>query len=184
VRLVAQVSKSAVSPTSKSAGRGYFHGPQVWKPAIRQTWKSALRHRCQVAPCGHGGWVEEHGDRHADKVPHREFFPGAAGAILTSAGPATGSVTVASPPPPAVKPACAAPLTAYRAPARNPARRSVSLPLPSTRNATSRSSYRANLRCTVPPSADVIAGAACARLAVPTAEIAGSPGMISWAKPV
>ncbi|HEU5125864.1 MAG TPA: discoidin domain-containing protein [Verrucomicrobiae bacterium] len=46
---VTQVSKPAVSPISKSAGREIFsrakktEAPQVWKPAIRQTWKSALR---------------------------------------------------------------------------------------------------------------------------------------------
>jgi hypothetical protein len=45
---VAQVSKPAVSPISKSAGRRYFErvgladGTRVWKPAIQQTWKSAL----------------------------------------------------------------------------------------------------------------------------------------------
>jgi hypothetical protein len=38
---VAQTSKSAVSPTSKSAE--LRANPQVGKPAIRQTWKSALR---------------------------------------------------------------------------------------------------------------------------------------------
>jgi len=40
---VAQVSKPAVSPISKSAGREMTNGPRVWKPAIQQTWKSALR---------------------------------------------------------------------------------------------------------------------------------------------
>ena len=35
-RLVAQVSKPAVSPTAKSAWR-------IWKPAPRPTWNSALR---------------------------------------------------------------------------------------------------------------------------------------------
>src|ERR1700689_4753092 len=45
---VAQVSKPAVSPISKSAGRDNFKrdgladGARVWKPAIQQTWKSAL----------------------------------------------------------------------------------------------------------------------------------------------
>jgi hypothetical protein len=37
-RFVAQVSKPAVSPISKSADH-----PQVGTPAARQTWKSALR---------------------------------------------------------------------------------------------------------------------------------------------
>ena len=40
---VAQVSKPAVSPISKSASRTTTNDSQVWKPAIRQTWKSALR---------------------------------------------------------------------------------------------------------------------------------------------
>src|ERR1035438_5650750 len=40
-------SKSAVSPTSQSAGRR--SGVRVWKPATWQTWKSALRHRSSVA---------------------------------------------------------------------------------------------------------------------------------------
>jgi len=40
-RLVAQVSKPAVSPISKSARRPNAHGSQVWKAAIQQTWKSA-----------------------------------------------------------------------------------------------------------------------------------------------
>jgi hypothetical protein len=35
---VAQVSKPAVPPTSKSASR-----LQVWKPAARQVWKPALQ---------------------------------------------------------------------------------------------------------------------------------------------
>ena len=39
---VAQVSKPAVSPISKSAGRANSNGARVWKPAIQQTWKSAL----------------------------------------------------------------------------------------------------------------------------------------------
>ena len=38
---VAQVSKPAVPPTSKSAPRQFSR--RVWKPATRQTWKSALR---------------------------------------------------------------------------------------------------------------------------------------------
>jgi hypothetical protein len=51
---VPQVSPDAigtVSPISKSAGREKWSlvqmldGPQVWKPAIQQTWKSALRPR-------------------------------------------------------------------------------------------------------------------------------------------
>ena len=47
--LVAQISKSAVSPTSKSAARHrdwcveIFRGPQVWKPATQQAWKPALQ---------------------------------------------------------------------------------------------------------------------------------------------
>jgi len=53
-RLVAQVSKPAVSPTSKSAGCWKTHGPRVWKPATQQTWKSALRWLCQDAPFGGG----------------------------------------------------------------------------------------------------------------------------------
>src|SRR5690606_35640624 len=46
---VAQLSNAAVSPISKSAGREFFKrveiadAAQVSKPAIRQTWKSALR---------------------------------------------------------------------------------------------------------------------------------------------
>jgi hypothetical protein len=45
---VAQVSKPAVSPLSKSADRGLsdgvrlVDGSQVWKPAAQQTGKSAL----------------------------------------------------------------------------------------------------------------------------------------------
>jgi hypothetical protein len=38
-RCVAQVSKPAVSPTSKSASP--LCRQRVWKPATRQTWKSA-----------------------------------------------------------------------------------------------------------------------------------------------
>jgi hypothetical protein len=51
---VAQVSKPAVSPISKSAGRRNVErveiltGRQVWKPAIQQTWKSALRSRSSL----------------------------------------------------------------------------------------------------------------------------------------
>jgi len=51
VNPVAQVSKPAVSPISKSAGRGLVwrflmqQGTQVWKPAIPQTWESAVRLR-------------------------------------------------------------------------------------------------------------------------------------------
>jgi hypothetical protein len=47
--VVAQVSKPAVSPISKSAERrnvarvGWADGTQVWKPATQQTWKSALQ---------------------------------------------------------------------------------------------------------------------------------------------
>ena len=41
-KIVAQVSKPAVSPISKSAGRATSRGQRVWKPAIQQTWKSAL----------------------------------------------------------------------------------------------------------------------------------------------
>jgi hypothetical protein len=40
---VAQVSKPAVSPISKSAWRAMSCGLRVWKPAIQQTWKSALQ---------------------------------------------------------------------------------------------------------------------------------------------
>jgi hypothetical protein len=39
---VAQVSKPAVSPTSKSAERPPSCHLRVWKPATQQTWKSAL----------------------------------------------------------------------------------------------------------------------------------------------
>lgn len=39
---VAQVSKPAVSPTSKSAGRARSCGLRVWKPTTQQTLKSAL----------------------------------------------------------------------------------------------------------------------------------------------
>ena len=39
---VAQISKPAVSPISKSASRTTSYGRQVWKPAIQQTWKPAL----------------------------------------------------------------------------------------------------------------------------------------------
>src|SRR5580765_4003606 len=48
--VVAQVSKPAVSPTSKSAALPkektleLSNTPPVWKPAIQQTGKSALRH--------------------------------------------------------------------------------------------------------------------------------------------
>ena len=42
---VAQVSKPAVAPISKSAAGTTADGPQVWKPARQQTWKSALRRR-------------------------------------------------------------------------------------------------------------------------------------------
>ena len=47
IALVAQVSKPAGSPISKSAdypkfkGSPRFNGLRVWKPAIQQTWKSA-----------------------------------------------------------------------------------------------------------------------------------------------
>jgi hypothetical protein len=40
---VPQVSKPAVSPISKSADRTTSCDWRVWKPAIQQTWKSALR---------------------------------------------------------------------------------------------------------------------------------------------
>ena len=52
---VAQVSKPAVSPISKSAARASFEtrptatATRVWKPAIQQTWKSAL-HWLRYAP--------------------------------------------------------------------------------------------------------------------------------------
>jgi hypothetical protein len=39
---VAQVSKPAVSPTSKSAECPKSCNLRVWKPATQQTWKSAL----------------------------------------------------------------------------------------------------------------------------------------------
>jgi hypothetical protein len=38
---VAQVSKPAVSPISKSAGLAMSYDLRVWKPATQQTWKSA-----------------------------------------------------------------------------------------------------------------------------------------------
>jgi len=41
---VAQVSKPAVSPTSKSATPREPSGRRVWKPAIQQVWKPALRY--------------------------------------------------------------------------------------------------------------------------------------------
>ena len=40
---VAQVSKPAVTPISKSANRGFSLSLRAWKPATRQTWKSALQ---------------------------------------------------------------------------------------------------------------------------------------------
>src|SRR5262249_53946121 len=42
---VAQVSKPAISPTSKSAAREMAERRRIWKSAIQQTWKSALRCR-------------------------------------------------------------------------------------------------------------------------------------------
>ena len=39
---VAQVSKPAVSPTSKSAAPWRLDGLRIWKSATQQTWKSAL----------------------------------------------------------------------------------------------------------------------------------------------
>jgi hypothetical protein len=48
---VAQVSKPAVSLTSKSAERRSSYHLPVWKPAIQQTWKAALRNQ--------GLWFEE-----------------------------------------------------------------------------------------------------------------------------
>jgi hypothetical protein len=45
LKSVAQVSKPAVSPISKSAGRARSNDLRVWKPAIQQTWKSALRQK-------------------------------------------------------------------------------------------------------------------------------------------
>ncbi|PYJ96812.1 MAG: hypothetical protein DME21_10440 [Verrucomicrobia bacterium] len=39
---VAQVSKPAVSPISKSAARVMSRGSRVWKPATQQTGKSAI----------------------------------------------------------------------------------------------------------------------------------------------
>src|SRR5213080_1686385 len=49
---VAQVSKPAVSPISKSATRVMSRGSRVWKPATQQTGKSALRalRLCAFAP--------------------------------------------------------------------------------------------------------------------------------------
>ena len=44
-RTVAQVSKPAVSPISKSAARPTSRAGPVWKPAIQQTRRSALRFR-------------------------------------------------------------------------------------------------------------------------------------------
>jgi hypothetical protein len=46
---VPQTSKSAVSRVSKPAGRSpfqcarHFHAQPIWKSAIQQTWKSAVR---------------------------------------------------------------------------------------------------------------------------------------------
>src|SRR5512139_2126499 len=42
LQLVAHASKPAVSPTSKSADHTNLARLRVWKPATRQTWKSAL----------------------------------------------------------------------------------------------------------------------------------------------
>src|SRR5205814_7944877 len=42
---VAQVSKPAVSPTSQSADRPLSWRLRIWKSAIQQVWKPALRHR-------------------------------------------------------------------------------------------------------------------------------------------
>ena len=47
---VAQVSKPAVSPISKSADRPSAEDLRVWKPTIQQTGKSALRGQCRDAP--------------------------------------------------------------------------------------------------------------------------------------
>jgi len=53
---VPQVSKPAVSPISKSAAceTGWhvrtWQGTQVWKPAIQQTWKSAVRPPPSILP--------------------------------------------------------------------------------------------------------------------------------------
>ena len=46
---VAQVSKPAVSPISKSANRTTSCNPPISKPATQQTWKSALRFICALA---------------------------------------------------------------------------------------------------------------------------------------
>src|SRR5580700_6927141 len=56
---VAQVSKPAVSPISKSAARATLCAGRLWKPAIQQTWKSALRilrrqRRCDSRNIEHG----------------------------------------------------------------------------------------------------------------------------------
>lgn len=48
--LVAQVSKPAVSPVSKSAGATFLRALRIWESAIQQTWKSALPLRRTVAP--------------------------------------------------------------------------------------------------------------------------------------
>jgi hypothetical protein len=40
---VAQTSKSAVPPISKSARHAKSSPKRAWKPAAQQTWKSALR---------------------------------------------------------------------------------------------------------------------------------------------
>ncbi len=47
-RIVAQVSKPAVSPISKSAASESSRGVRVWKPAIQQTWKSSLRNNAAL----------------------------------------------------------------------------------------------------------------------------------------
>jgi len=50
---VAQVSKPAVSPISKSAARDVAGGSRVWKPATQQTWKSALQAGAALAAVVH-----------------------------------------------------------------------------------------------------------------------------------
>ncbi len=45
ITLVAQTSKSAVSRVSKPAGRATLNDLPIWKSAIQQVWKPALRCR-------------------------------------------------------------------------------------------------------------------------------------------
>jgi hypothetical protein len=66
---VAQVSKPAVSPTSKSAGYESAYGLRVWKPATQQVWKPALR------PTGASS-EQAVAERARWKIPHMNTIPG------------------------------------------------------------------------------------------------------------